>query len=201
MSKNKSLNYDLEEKIISTEIPSMSVSDIDEKTIELLDKLVVRDKHIKEIEEKFISLKLKKTILNQLSTDIEKSIFDFSLVYSTIEKFSHPLFEAVYRDKLDELLNELNKEHVRNNVVNKILHSKYLAFYSPQQLDPLVWKDITDKQKIIEEKKDVQFYTDLYKCFKCNQRKTVVRQAQTRSADEPMTNFITCVACKNTWTS
>jgi len=41
--------------------------------------------------------------------------------------------------------------------------------------------------------------TDAFKCFRCGQRKTRYTQAQTRSADEPMTTFVTCVNCGNRW--
>lgn len=41
--------------------------------------------------------------------------------------------------------------------------------------------------------------TDAFQCGKCKQRKCRYRQAQTRSADEPMTTFVTCVACGNRW--
>lgn len=41
--------------------------------------------------------------------------------------------------------------------------------------------------------------TDAFKCGRCHLRKTRYRQAQTRSADEPMTTFVTCVNCGNRW--
>ncbi|KAG8962466.1 RNA polymerase II elongation factor [Tulasnella sp. 419] len=41
--------------------------------------------------------------------------------------------------------------------------------------------------------------TDAFKCGRCKQRKTRYRQAQTRSADEPMTTFVTCTNCGNRW--
>jgi len=41
--------------------------------------------------------------------------------------------------------------------------------------------------------------TDAFQCGRCKQRKTRYRQAQTRSADEPMTTFVTCVYCGNRW--
>ncbi|KZT38369.1 transcription elongation factor [Sistotremastrum suecicum HHB10207 ss-3] len=41
--------------------------------------------------------------------------------------------------------------------------------------------------------------TDAFQCGRCKQRKTRYRQAQTRSADEPMTTFVTCVNCGNRW--
>jgi len=44
-----------------------------------------------------------------------------------------------------------------------------------------------------------QAETDAFQCGKCKQRKTRYRQAQTRSADEPMTTFVTCVVCNHRW--
>lgn len=41
--------------------------------------------------------------------------------------------------------------------------------------------------------------TDQFKCSRCGQRKTTYYQLQTRSADEPMTTFVTCVNCNNHW--
>ncbi|KAJ7773623.1 transcription elongation factor [Mycena maculata] len=44
-----------------------------------------------------------------------------------------------------------------------------------------------------------QAETSAFQCTKCKQRKCRYRQAQTRSADEPMTTFVTCVNCNNRW--
>lgn len=41
--------------------------------------------------------------------------------------------------------------------------------------------------------------TDMFRCGRCGQRKTTYYQKQTRSADEPMTTFVTCVTCGNRW--
>ncbi|TQD98616.1 hypothetical protein C1H46_015864 [Malus baccata] len=41
--------------------------------------------------------------------------------------------------------------------------------------------------------------TDQFKCGRCGQRKTTYYQMQTRSADEPMTTYVTCVNCNNRW--
>ncbi|KAJ4979450.1 hypothetical protein NE237_010230 [Protea cynaroides] len=41
--------------------------------------------------------------------------------------------------------------------------------------------------------------TDQFKCGRCGQRKCTYHQMQTRSADEPMTTFVTCVNCNNHW--
>ena len=39
----------------------------------------------------------------------------------------------------------------------------------------------------------------VYKCKKCGGKKTTQSEMQTRSADEPMTIFIHCVDCGNSW--
>ncbi|OVA13708.1 zinc finger protein [Macleaya cordata] len=44
-----------------------------------------------------------------------------------------------------------------------------------------------------------QATTDQFKCGRCGQRKTTYYQMQTRSADEPMTTYVTCVNCNNHW--
>uniref|UniRef100_A0A1D1XUE1 Transcription elongation factor n=1 Tax=Anthurium amnicola TaxID=1678845 RepID=A0A1D1XUE1_9ARAE len=41
--------------------------------------------------------------------------------------------------------------------------------------------------------------TDQFKCGRCGKRKTTYYQLQTRSADEPMTTYVTCVECNNHW--
>lgn len=44
-------------------------------------------------------------------------------------------------------------------------------------------------------------YKGLFKCNKCRGYKTTYYELQTRSADEPMTVFVTCHECRITWKS
>lgn len=39
----------------------------------------------------------------------------------------------------------------------------------------------------------------MFQCGKCKGTRTTYFQMQTRSADEPMTTFVTCLSCKNKW--
>ncbi|RAL54945.1 hypothetical protein DM860_013641 [Cuscuta australis] len=41
--------------------------------------------------------------------------------------------------------------------------------------------------------------TNAFKCGKCGKRECTYFQLQTRSADEPMTTFVTCANCDNRW--
>ena len=48
-------------------------------------------------------------------------------------------------------------------------------------------------------KEENQEGTDMFRCGKCKKRNCTYYQMQTRSADEPMTSFITCLSCSNRW--
>ena len=41
--------------------------------------------------------------------------------------------------------------------------------------------------------------TDSFTCRKCRSKKCTYYELQTRSADEPMTLFITCIDCGTKW--
>lgn len=49
------------------------------------------------------------------------------------------------------------------------------------------------------DEKHAKVTSGVYKCKKCGGDKTFQSEAQTRSADEPMTLFITCANCRNSW--
>ena len=48
-------------------------------------------------------------------------------------------------------------------------------------------------------KVDYSAATDDFTCWKCKGKKCRYYQMQTRSADEPMTTFVTCLSCANRW--
>ena len=50
---------------------------------------------------------------------------------------------------------------------------------------------------LYEEKQEAM--TDQFKCGRCKSRECTYYELQTRSADEAMTTFITCLKCGNRW--
>ena len=87
----------------------------------------------------------------------------------------------------------------------KELEAKNLARYSPDVLWPegpwaacalkLRARDLA--METLRAKEDD--YVGQFKCGKCKSVKTTYYQMQTRSADEPMTTFVTCMGCGNRW--
>jgi len=88
----------------------------------------------------------------------------------------------------------------------KELESTKLAWYSPEVLDPnglcsqamfrLKKKELMLEAAKVKQDED---YAGMFKCGKCKSKKTTYYQMQTRSADEPMTAYVTCLDCNNRW--
>ena len=55
-------------------------------------------------------------------------------------------------------------------------------------------------KRVIDYNVQVRVTEDgMFKCNKCKSMKTVYYQMQTRSADEPMTTYVTCTNCEARW--
>lgn len=139
----------------------------------------------------------------QLAIKIEAGIFEFCLW----DKYTKSISPSIYNDKLNSILMHIDpnshiySHELRNRIKSKQYDPQKLAFLSPQELHPEKWDDMIERRRIREEKKKNKATTDLYKCFKCGERKCVISPpVQIRSADEPMTTFITCIVCNNRFT-
>ena len=62
--------------------------------------------------------------------------------------------------------------------------------------DEKLQKENMEKAMIPQEQKSISASLT---CGKCGQKKVSYSQAQTRSADEPMTTFCECTVCGNRW--
>jgi len=80
-------------------------------------------------------------------------------------------------------------------VLNSKTSAQEIAFLQPHEIHPTRWDELVKKKALIEYKKTHMAATDLYTCRKCKAKRHHVTQAQTRSADEPMTTFATCLEC------
>ena len=61
---------------------------------------------------------------------------------------------------------------------------------------PEKWLDLINQKKIKDENKytpKIEASTDNFTCYKCKSKKCTHYQLQTRSADESMTTYVTCL--------
>ncbi|KAF8314116.1 transcription factor S-II, central domain-containing protein [Cantharellus anzutake] len=114
---------------------------------------------------------------------------------------------AAYRNKMRRLflnLKDKNNPQLREFIVSGDLPIPKFCTMSVQEMaseerkeaDAQLMEDNLFKSLGAGEQ---EAETDAFQCGRCKERKTRYRQAQTRSADEPMTTFVTCVNCGNRW--
>ena len=147
--------------------------------------------------------------------------------YGQDPSWDNPELRCRYKQKLHALSQELQRDpkvfvnlqvegdHVNLNfkilpqlvgrIQNKDLEARNLAFYTPD----LIWPEgpyattrlalrTRDMDRENSKAQD-ENYEGLFKCGKCKSTKTSYYQMQTRSADEPMTTYVTCRGCGNRW--
>ena len=147
-----------------------------------------------------------------ISRNIEKGIYNYMISYSKenniIRKWENPIFYNLYFSKIRSICLNVNKNSSIKNeyLINKInkgeIKGEDVAKLSVYDINPDNWKKILDeklKRDKIKYELKPEAMTDQYKCRRCGSRKCSYYEMQTRSADEPMTQFFTCLDCDNRW--
>jgi len=143
----------------------------------------------------------------RLSNNIEKGIFNFAIKKATeeniIKKWDNIYFVHIYIDRLRSVFNNLKRNNELVGKINsKTIRAHEVAFMTHQTMNPEQWKELLEAKKNRDSNKySPQMYanTDTFTCRKCKSNKCSYYQLQTRSADEPMTTFVTCIDCGNRW--
>jgi transcription elongation factor S-II len=112
-------------------------------------------------------------------------------------------YKAKFRQLSFNLKDPKNPD-LRRSVADGLISPAVLLDLSPEELGSDERRNSNAKirehatnEAVRGQKKEAS--TDAFKCGKCKQRKCTYYQLQTRSADEPMTTFVTCVNCDNRW--
>lgn len=167
----------------------------------------------KETFEKFKSLLKEHNIMDeQKAIDIEKGIFNNTIEYcekhKILKKWTNKIFKNLYIQKSISVYNNLNPNSYLKNTrfIERFRNEEFqgydISFMENLHIFPENWKEIYDQK----EKRDKVLYevdksmaTDLFTCNRCKQKQCSYYQIQTRSADEPMTCFVTCLNCGKRW--
>lgn len=153
-------------------------------------------------------------IINDLSLSrkFEQSIYnyviDLSIKNNIIRSWENDIFKNMYYIKMLSFYNNINPKSYVNNInfisriKSKEITPQNITKLHLYDIHPDSWKDLINKKlksdKIKNELKP-KAMTNLYKCGRCKNNECSYYEVQTRSADEPMTQFITCLKCNNRW--
>lgn len=140
--------------------------------------------------------------------NLEKGIFNEAIHFckqnSYELKWSNPLFFKQYASLARKVIANLtytpNAASVKGKILDNIWLPETIASKTHEELNPEQHAEIKNKimSKYISMNSE-QEHDGFFKCGKCKSMKTTYTQAQTRSADEPMTTFVTCLNCCNRW--
>ena len=144
--------------------------------------------------------------------NIEKSIYSYATEQCTIKNIEpdieNKLFLRIYVNKLMSLYNNLDKSsYIKNEdfydqVMDGTINIEKIAFLTPQEINKKHWKKYIDKQSAVDEflySRTAGIRTNEYKCGRCKEHNCSYYQMQVRCSDEPMTTFINCLNCGNSW--
>lgn len=144
--------------------------------------------------------------------DLERGIFNVALEEgkrrSVRRVWDNPEFQTVYDivsrrtlSNLDggsyignaRLMERLRDGEFRPHDVACMTYSDL----SPEKWGNLIEMSIKREAKMLEVDKSMA--TDMFRCSRCGKRQCTYYEMQTRSADEPMTQFIRCLNCGKQW--
>ena len=157
---------------------------------------------------------IKKVIPNHNDAILaEQGVYNYSIQGSyddnIIPRWDNKVFKSKYVNRIRSIYTNLKADSYVGNVnygqrfSEKEILPQDLAKMKPDEVFPELWKEIKEN----EYRKNHNLYmtkpvsmTDDILCTRCKKREIIYFEAQTRSADEPMTLFITCINCGKKWT-
>ena len=157
---------------------------------------------------KFLEDKFSKEDICLLEKAIFEAAFNYALKNHVARSWKSAIFVEIYREIVKTVFSNIHPDSpVKNTrLLSRAATGEFplhtIPSMSAYEMFPEKWFELRDKQlqreqKILEGNKSRA--TDQFKCRRCLKRECTYYELQTRSADEPMTIFITCLNCGKEW--
>ena len=143
---------------------------------------------------------------------IESSIYNDTIQFSKRNDIKRTWenvhFKSLYIARIRSIYSNikpgsyLNNTKFKDKIISGEIDPATISKLSNYDIFPENWQElIEDNMKKDKHKYELkpEAMTELFKCRKCQGRSCTYYEVQTRSADEPMTQFITCLDCNNHW--
>lgn len=139
------------------------------------------------------------------SRNMEKAIYNYTIKESknkrVMRKWDNPQFVQLYIDRVRSVYLNMSDDVIKQ-IKNNTLSPQAFVFMTHIEMKPKKWEKLIE-EKIQRDKHkyetNIEAATDTFTCKKCKSKKCTYYQMQTRSADEPMTTYVSCIDCGNRW--
>jgi len=155
---------------------------------------------------------LKQKPSDPMPFNMEKSIFNCTVretrLKGEIPAWENKMFKERYKMKFLNIKYNLEHSDLVQRILSKEVKTTTIGGLTATGLNPvgLAAQAIRERheyhaRKLMSAKKleDDKNFEGMFTCGKCKSKRTTYFQMQTRSADEPMTTFVTCLDCNKRW--
>ena len=166
----------------------------------------------RDIVKRVIGAKCSAILNSEEQADFEKGIYNYAIqegkrkgIYCVWE---NPEFQTMYDITARRSITNLDGgSYIGNNrLYERLKDGEFLPhdipFMTIYELYPEKWgalQEMATKREAKMLEVDKSMATDMFRCSRCNKRQCTYYELQTRSADEPMTQFIRCLNCGKQW--
>jgi DNA-directed RNA polymerase subunit M/transcription elongation factor TFIIS len=142
--------------------------------------------------------------------NLEKNILNYSMdrarEINQEPAWDNHKYSSIYKQKFLQFQHNLKMSPVLKGwILNKKIKTKDVIDMRPEDLWPNGPYAKAMEDRIIKDirknylAQEIKNQDGLFKCDRCKSKKTTYYQLQTRSADEPMTTFVSCLNCDRNW--
>ena len=140
------------------------------------------------------------------AANLEKGIFNWSIqqadMKNVVKKWENPYFVQIYIDRMRSIWINLRDPVIVKSVFEGKIRPHKLGLMTHQEMSPEKWERLIQEKKEKDENRyapKMDGNTDMFTCYKCKSTNCSYYQLQTRSADEPMTTYVSCLNCGQRW--
>lgn len=153
-----------------------------------------------------IRAKINEKLKNEKNAmNLEKGIFNYALKEADqrkiVKKWDNAFFVQIYLTHLRSIVTNLTPE-ILKQIEDGTVKPHKVAFMTHHELCPERWAALIETKSKRDKNKfevNIAASTDAFTCRKCKGNKCTYMQLQTRSADESMTTYVSCITCSARW--
>lgn len=141
-----------------------------------------------------------------LADNIEKSVFNWAVRqtkhHKDVPAWENKFFVSRYKHKWLSIKRALDHGNLQSLIDSGVI--KNIRDLANLEADK-IWTNgpyaIAKEHYRVKNEHDVKEVpvSGMFKCSRCKSDRTTYFQLQTRSADEPMTTYVTCLNCSKKW--